>query len=100
MCYSTRRNADNLVTSLTIASISSAVERSEPLSLEVLAEIDQPVDAAQRLGDPAIYLVSRSDTFHRYVNVALAPDLDPKSASSPMVTPSVTSWPSVFTWRC
>ncbi len=67
--------SENLASSPTIASVSSAVARSEPLSLVVLTEIDQPVDAAQRQGDPAIYLVSRSGTIHRFVKGALEPDL-------------------------
>jgi len=75
-CAAQREAApENSATSPTIASVSPSVERSEPLSLVVLAELDQPVDAAQRQGDLAIYLVSRSGTIHRFVNGALESEL-------------------------
>jgi hypothetical protein len=67
--------SQNSASSPTIASVASADEPNQPLSLVVFAELDQPVDAAQRQGDPAIYLISRSGTVHRFVNGALEREL-------------------------
>ena len=41
------------------------------MALELLAEVDEPVDAATRKGDEAIYLVSRIGTVVRLVNGAV-----------------------------
>jgi len=38
------------------------------LMLTPVAEVDQPVDAADRIGDDAIYFVSRTGTIHRYLD--------------------------------
>ena len=38
------------------------------LSLVSIGALDQPVDAASRTGDAAVYFVSRSGTIHRYVD--------------------------------
>ena len=42
-----------------------------PLSLVEVARLEQPVDAASRLGDPAVYFVARSGTVHRFVDSVL-----------------------------
>ena len=38
------------------------------LSLMSIGALDQPVDAASRIGDAAVYFVSRSGTIHRFVD--------------------------------
>ena len=50
----------------------------EALALVPFAELNQPVDAADRVGDDAIYFVSRTGTIHRFVdgNLIEAPVLD------------------------
>jgi len=40
------------------------------LALVKVASIDQPVDAASRVGDAAVYFVSRSGTIHRFMDGA------------------------------
>jgi glucose/arabinose dehydrogenase len=40
--------------------------------LSPVALLDQPVDAAHRAGDEAVYFVSRTGTIHRFVNDALS----------------------------
>jgi hypothetical protein len=49
-----------------------------PLSLVEIAKLDQPVDAASRFGDPAIYFVARGGTIHKFVGSGFesAPVLD------------------------
>ena len=42
-----------------------------PLSLVEVARLEQPVDAASRLGDPAVYFVARGGTVHRFVDSVL-----------------------------
>ena len=42
-----------------------------PLSLVEVARLEQPVDAASRLGDPAVYFVARAGTVHRFVDSVL-----------------------------
>ena len=42
-----------------------------PLSLVEVARLEQPVDAASRLGDPAVYSVARGGTVHRFVDAVL-----------------------------
>ena len=42
-----------------------------PLSLVEVARLEQPVDAASRLGDPAVYFVARGGTVHRFVDAVL-----------------------------
>ena len=42
-----------------------------PLSLVEVARLEQPVDAASRFGDDAIYFVARGGTVHRFVNAVL-----------------------------
>ena len=39
-----------------------------PLSLVEVARLEQPVDAASRLGDLAVYFVARGGTVHRFVD--------------------------------
>ena len=48
------------------------------LSLVEVAKLDQPVDAASRFGDPAVYFVARGGTIHKFVESGLesAPVLD------------------------
>jgi len=48
------------------------------LSLVSIGALDQPVDAASRIGDAAVYFVSRSGTIHRFVDGAFiaTPALD------------------------
>lgn len=48
------------------------------LSLVSIGTLDQPVDAASRIGDAAVYFVSRSGTIHRFVDGAFTatPALD------------------------
>ena len=41
------------------------------LSLVGVARLEQPVDAASRLGDPAVYFVARGGTVHRFVDSVL-----------------------------
>lgn len=38
------------------------------LALVTIGSLDQPVDAASRVGDPAVYFVSRGGTVHRFVD--------------------------------
>ena len=42
-----------------------------PLSLVEVARLEQPVDAASRLGDLAVYFVARGGTVHRFVESVL-----------------------------
>ena len=42
-----------------------------PLSLVEVARLEQPVDAASRLSDPAVYFVARAGTVHRFVDSVL-----------------------------
>ena len=42
-----------------------------PLSLVEVARLEQPVDAASRLGDPAVYFVAQGGTVHRFVDSVL-----------------------------
>ena len=42
-----------------------------PLSLVKVARLEQPVDAASRFGDEAIYFVARGGTVHRFINAEL-----------------------------
>ncbi|MFM7951320.1 MAG: hypothetical protein ACKO93_07370 [Acidimicrobiaceae bacterium] len=37
------------------------------LSLVEVARLDQPVDAASRFGDTAVYFVARGGTIHKFV---------------------------------
>lgn len=46
----------------------NAALESGPLSLVPIAKIEQPVDAALRDSDGAIYFVSRSGSIHRYID--------------------------------
>jgi glucose/arabinose dehydrogenase len=41
------------------------------LSLVVAAKLDQPVDAASRFGDPAVYFVARGGTIHKFLGTGL-----------------------------
>lgn len=41
------------------------------LSLVEVAKLDQPVDAASRSGDPAVYFVARGGTIHKLVDTGL-----------------------------
>jgi len=50
--------------------IDQQIESSE-LSLVEVAILDQPVDAATRFGDPAVYFVSRGGTVHKFVDTGL-----------------------------
>ena len=42
------------------------------LSLVEVATLDQPVDAASRFGDPAVYFVARGGTIHKFVDTGFA----------------------------
>ena len=42
-----------------------------PLSLVEVARLEQPVDAASRLGDPAVYFVARGGTVHKFLDTGL-----------------------------
>ena len=42
-----------------------------PLSLVEVARLEQPVDAASRFSDPAVYFVARGGTVHRFVDAVL-----------------------------
>jgi hypothetical protein len=42
------------------------------LSLTEVARLDQPVDAASRFGDPAVYFVARGGTIHKFLDTGLA----------------------------
>jgi hypothetical protein len=42
------------------------------LSLVEVAKLDQPVDAASRFGDPAVYFVARGGTIHKFLDTGLA----------------------------
>ena len=41
------------------------------LSLVEVAKLDQPVDAATRFGDPAVYFVARGGTVHKFLDTGL-----------------------------
>ena len=41
------------------------------LSLVEVATLNQPVDAASRFGDPAVYFVARGGTIHKFVDTGL-----------------------------
>ncbi|MEY3358088.1 MAG: hypothetical protein RIR87_1147, partial [Actinomycetota bacterium] len=47
---------------------SGSSEDVSTISLLEVATLDQPVDAASRTGDDAVYFVSRTGTIHRLVN--------------------------------
>ena len=56
-------------TTLVVASAESSTSADlSALTLSPIAELEQPVDAAYRTGDDAVYFVSRTGTIHRYVN--------------------------------
>ena len=59
---------ETVVTSSSIVSDEAPVE--EP-ALALVAELDEPVDAAMRAGDEALYLVSRVGVVHRIVDGSL-----------------------------
>ena len=44
------------------------------ITLVEIATLDQPVDAASRVNDAAVYFVSRTGTIHRFVDGAFAPN--------------------------
>ena len=44
------------------------------ITLVEIATLDQPVDAASRVSDAAVYFVSRTGTIHRFVDGAFAPN--------------------------
>lgn len=46
-------------------------DESGELSLEKIAKLEQPVDAASRKGDKAIYFVARGGTVHQFIDAAL-----------------------------
>ena len=54
-------------TVVTSSSSAPGVEASVAPTLTLVAELDEPVDAAARAGDDAVYVVSRSGLVHRIV---------------------------------
>ena len=58
-------NTESSETAVTSSSSVPGVEMSIAPSLLLVAELDEPVDAAARAGDDALYVVSRAGTVHR-----------------------------------
>ena len=61
-----------------------------PLSLVEVARLEQPVDAASRLGDPAVYFVARGGTVHRFVDSVL--ESEPVLDISDLTEGQVVGW--------
>ena len=60
----------------TVATLNAVTDESTetgdlPLFLDEVAKLEQPVDAASRLGDPAVYFVARGGTVHKFVDTGL-----------------------------
>jgi hypothetical protein len=70
----TAPSAQPVAASTDIATADDALESADvsALTLSPVALLDQPVDAAHRAGDEAVYFVSRTGTIHRFVNNALS----------------------------
>jgi glucose/arabinose dehydrogenase len=70
----TAPSAQPLAASTDSATAEGALESADvsALTLSPVALLDQPVDAAHRAGDDAVYFVSRTGTIHRFVNNALS----------------------------
>lgn len=58
-------NTESSETAVTSSSSAPGVETPVAPSLTLVAELDEPVDAAARAGDDAVYVVSRAGTVHR-----------------------------------
>ena len=70
----TAPSAQPLAASTDTATAEGALELADvsALTLSPVALLDQPVDAAHRAGDDAVYFVSRTGTIHRFVNGQLS----------------------------
>ena len=70
----TAPSAQPVAVSTDIATANGALESADlsALTLSPIALLDQPVDAAHRAGDDAVYFVSLTGTIHRFVNDALS----------------------------
>ena len=55
----------------TLEAVSDKTIESGELSLVEVAKLNQPVDAASRSGDKAIYFVARGGTVHRFIDEAI-----------------------------
>ncbi len=55
----------------TLKAVSDKTIESGELSLVEVAKLNQPVDAASRSGDKAIYFVARGGTVHRFIDEAI-----------------------------
>jgi len=62
---------DSTIVALPSSEADLALDTSD-LALVEIGSLDQPVDAASRTGDNAVYFVSRAGTIHRFVDGAFA----------------------------
>ncbi len=70
-CGAQTSNEVETVGTSVVVSEESPETGSLPLSLVEVAKLDQPVDAASRFGDPAVYFVARGGTIHKFVDTGL-----------------------------
>ncbi|MFM8452538.1 MAG: hypothetical protein ACKOAQ_06715, partial [Acidimicrobiaceae bacterium] len=70
-CGAQTSNEVETVGTLEVVSDESIETGALALSLVEVAKLDQPVDAASRFGDTAIYFVSRRGTIHKFVDTGL-----------------------------
>ena len=67
------QTSSEVETVITLNSVTDEIIETSELSLSLVevARLEQPVDAASRLGDPAVYFVARGGTVHRFVDAVL-----------------------------
>jgi hypothetical protein len=77
-CGAQTSNEVEIVGTSVVISDETTETGASNLSLVEVAILDQPVDAASRFGDPAVYFVARGGTIHKFVESGLesAPVLD------------------------
>ena len=70
-CGAQTSNEVETVGTLEVVSDESSEPSALALSLVEVATLDQPVDAASRFGDPAVYFVARGGTVDKLVDTDL-----------------------------
>ena len=70
-CGAQTSNEVEIVGTLEVVSDQSTETGALALSLVEVAKLDQPVDAATRFGDPAVYFVARGGTVHKFLDTGL-----------------------------
>jgi len=63
--------SNEIETVTTLNAVTDEIIETGELSLVEVARLEQPVDAASRLGDPAVYFVARGGTVHKFVDSVL-----------------------------